>query len=1236
VTIAAPPVERTSPYKGLNPFTEQDADYFFGREGETRVIADNLLASRLTLLYGASGVGKSSLLAAGVTQRLAELPDAIVVTFPGTQGERRRKSWRDEPLDALLGAVHETIAERGFEVASAPERDLVAVLAHYTEALDVEILLILDQFEEYFLYHREPFTPGTLAQGLVGVLTNPLLAVNVLIAIRDDAYASLDHFKGRIPLLYDNYLRLAQLSLEHARDAIEKPLEKYNEFVAEAGQEMYPEPALIDEVLKQFLSVDVTLGPTGKGAIGQGSEANREGVEPPYLQLVMERLWDEERARGSQWLRKSTLDELGGAGDIVRTHLDAALSGLADKDAAAKVFGRLVTPSGTKIAQLASDLAESENLSLERVTGVLEPLAAERIVRPVAPAPGKTEVRWEIFHDVLAPAVLDWRARRRLTENLAEQERKRADAEQEIRRRRKTARALGALAGVALLAAIAAVIVALIAIDKENEASDANRRSEISNRVREATAALRSDPSQALSGVASAIAEEREQFGEVSDSAVAVLRQAVRSSSLAVVLNPHAGPVQKAIFTPDEIVTLADRRLDLWRPDDGTHLDGTSLDAKGRTVQIAGARGVVVAGTSDGEVFEWRPGTAARKLGKVDGTVSKLVVGPHRIVVVADARLYVPRAQGAMRAVADDVIAVDAHGQRFVSTTPTGLAVAGIDSPGHRTALAWPRKQKLRSSAAAFSGDGHVVVAAGRVTGGPSRSRFGPGSAAAAAPPPGVVRSSSPLTYLRAWDVRTGKPTGEMTRRRFVTSIAVDDTGKTAAAAASDGSAFRWRPSSNHAASLESFRELAGHTNLIGSIAFTPDGHWIVTGSGDGTARVWSAASGLSVATLLGHGDWVSSAGIDPAGTRIVTASDDGTARVWRFPAERPEVTFHMKPGVYRADLSADGRRLAVLGRYDSAARLVDTATGRTAHTIDKHAWDVSFGPGGRVLTAAPSHVAAWDADTGALVGRRIPGGIAGPPDLSADGGTALVPTLKGLRVWNVEDGVLRPALPKSRDAFDAAVSRDGRYAAATIGAHLIRVWDLQKGELVHKIKRDRDLWASAIALSPSGSVLVITEGLRGTALPVDGGPARVIGRSHAPVSTVRFSNDGKLLLTAGDENTARVWDVRTGTKLAALRGHTGHITTAKFSPDNRLVITGSEDGTARIWDARTGDVLDEVAQDSANRIDTVAFANDSRHFLASSTGTAAVYNCVACGSTHDLLQLADDRAVITAERPAP
>jgi hypothetical protein len=420
--VRAPPA---SPFKGLSNFTEDDAAFFFGREREREVIIANLKARPLTLLYGESGVGKSSLLRAGVTARLLELarenyddlgtPEFVPVMF---------SAWRDDPVRGLTDAVRASVAQfTGAPAQPAESADpvsedgLAEVIQRAAGAADAYLLLILDQFEEFFLYHPADEGPEGFAVEFARAVNRDGLQGGFIVSIREDALAKLDRFERSIPRLFDSYLRVRHLDVATAREAILRPVERYNELVG-GDRRMEIEPALVDAVVEQVRTGRVVLEQAGQGALDASGGADGAGdrVETPYLQLVMARLWEAEHAEGSVGLRLSTLERLGGAQQIVRTHLDAALANLSprERDTATEVFHHLVTPSGTKIALAASDLAEYVHRPEREVEALLETLAAgeTRIVRPVPPPPGDDgPSRFEIFHDVLAPSILDWRTR---------------------------------------------------------------------------------------------------------------------------------------------------------------------------------------------------------------------------------------------------------------------------------------------------------------------------------------------------------------------------------------------------------------------------------------------------------------------------------------------------------------------------------------------------------------------------------------------------------------------------------------------------------------------------------------------------------------------------------------------------------------------------------------------------------------------------------------------------------
>src|SRR5579883_1406517 len=366
-----------APYKGLNPYVEADSSIFFGRKADIQKVVNSLLAWRLTILYGKSGVGKSSLLRAGVTHALNEearqnitnldgVPKLAVVVFPSLESGF---SWQDDPLTSLTKQIEETIAHSGWDI-QPPQSGLpfVETLRGWTAALggednDGELYIILDQFEEYFLFHPQESGQGTFADEFPRAVNSSDLKVNFTISIRDDSFAKLNRFNRTISGLLTHSVRIDHLDWRSAYEAIEEPIKIYNNLSKKSGS-VEIKPTLIDAVLKgvsQFL-------PIGDGRTD--NEMLEPQIEAPYLQLVMTRLW-EEITPDSRCLDLETLMCLAGkkaeeddnqiqsaVKNIFRDHLKTALSSLShrEEDLAASVFQYLVTPSGTKYAYSISDL----------------------------------------------------------------------------------------------------------------------------------------------------------------------------------------------------------------------------------------------------------------------------------------------------------------------------------------------------------------------------------------------------------------------------------------------------------------------------------------------------------------------------------------------------------------------------------------------------------------------------------------------------------------------------------------------------------------------------------------------------------------------------------------------------------------------------------------------------------------------------------------------------------------
>jgi WD40 repeat protein len=445
---------------GLIPYSVEDAPFFFGRDADREIITANLMASHLTLVYGSSGVGKSSVLHAGVAYylrqqardnlRLWKSPEFSIALF---------SSWRDDPIAGLLSEVRSGFESIGLDPSGAPfsnsERlaEKLYTLARWSNG---DLFIVLDQFEEYFLYHGQEDGEGTFAvefpravsflppQDSTSKPEDRLFDVNFLIAIREDALAKLDRFKGHIPNLYDNYLRVSHLDSKAAREAIVRPVEEeYNRRLSDGQSKFSIEPELVDEVLDKAKTGRVGLGePDAVGRGVGGVRPDELGIETPFLQLVMTRLWEEETQHGSRNLSLATLTRLGGAESIASKHFHDEMGKLTDdeRDLASHILRRLITPSGTKYAYSAADLAKDASVPEPAVESLLVKMSQEtRILRKVEPAPGQKANRFEIFHDVLATGILAWVAQYRQVKEQAEVAQRAADEAEQERRRREAA-----------------------------------------------------------------------------------------------------------------------------------------------------------------------------------------------------------------------------------------------------------------------------------------------------------------------------------------------------------------------------------------------------------------------------------------------------------------------------------------------------------------------------------------------------------------------------------------------------------------------------------------------------------------------------------------------------------------------------------------------------------------------------------------------------------------------------
>ena len=129
---------------------------------------------------------------------------------------------------------------------------------------------------------------------------------------------------------------------------------------------------------------------------------------------------------------------------------------------------------------------------------------------------------------------------------------------------------------------------------------------------------------------------------------------------------------------------------------------------------------------------------------------------------------------------------------------------------------------------------------------------------------------------LVMWDAATGKRIAEAGHESEVRSVAFSPDGKRIITGSNDRTSKVW-----DAETGKDTLTLKGHTSTVYSVAFSPDGKKILTGSYDKTAKVWDAETGKETLTLKGHTDGVTSVAFSPDGKRIITKYGDKTTKVW-------------------------------------------------------------------------------------------------------------------------------------------------------------------------------------------------------------------------------------------------------------------------------------------------------------------------------------------------------------------
>jgi len=835
-------------------------------------------------------------------------------------------------------------------------------------------------------------------------------------------------------------------------------------------------------------------------------------------------------------LRRATLDELGGAQAIVRAHLGAAVGALspAERDVAARVFNHLVTPSGTKIAHGAGDLAQYAAVDEAELLPVLESLGRDRIVRPV-------DGRFEIFHDVLADAVSAWRTRHEAERAL---QRQRAEAERRHRR-------LLLLLASTLTALAVVAVIAIYALTQRSAAREQAGRARAEATTARANAlatqasllvpitAVAADPQLGL--LLAAEAARLSPGGRTAD----LLRRALLVSHLRAVL-PERG-VTSASFSPDGTrIAVGSRRgtASVYTGDARRRLRTLRLGNVARTVAFAPGGRRLLTTERDGPARIWdaRRGVQLHALG----------LSPTEASFSADGRL---------------VMTVDA-GRARIWNAADGSKVAALRQPDAvRHASFAPRGARVvtvgtGSVARIFDARSGARVAA--------VDQGGPITSATLTPRGGLLTTGGNLPP-RIWTLRRSGPLVRvLPGAGNVTAGVVAPDGDLLVTVSTDGVPRAWELGSGRLVA-----DLVGHTNRVAGAGFSRDSRSVVTWSSDGTALVWDPARGSARVALAGHGDAVTDAAFDRSGDAVLTTSADGRARLWssRVGADLEDVVTEIAKPIRAATFSDDGRTVAAAG--PSATRVLRARDGQDlARVPARRVGALALSRDGSLLaTAELERVAVWRAATGERVGPESATATAAATALafSPDARRLAIGKRDGSILVSTPGTVRTARLTGGRRAVSSlAFAPSGATLAAGFADGTVAAWNVRDRRRILRVRAHRPGTAvRAIAFGPGGQRLVTTGDDSAVRIwdVAAGRPAYTLHGHYGTVRDAAFSPDGRWLVTAGP-SAAGLWDLSTRERLLFIRSREGQgrVLAVAFDASGRRGATVAADGTLRAF----------------------------------------------------------------------
>ncbi len=1122
------PTPGEPPFKGLQYFDEGDSDLFFGRELLTAKLVQRLRETRfLSVVIGASGSGKSSLVRAGLLPALKK-GDPLL---DGTKPPKDSTEWHihiltptAHPLEALateLTRESESVTATATlldDLTREPRSLSLFLTRKYPKG---HTLLVMDQFEELFTLCRDEFEREAFIDNLLSAVTPENSHISLIVTLRADFYAHLSQYPELRELVARHQEYIGPMTPDELRRAMEEP--------ARRGHWEF-EPGLVDLILRDV------------------------GDEPGALPLLSHALLETWKRRAGHMLTLKGYADAGGVHGAIAHTAESVYQNLSEEEQviARNIFLRLTElGEGTEDTRRRASFDElmSQEGDASTIRNVLNTLADARLVT-------LSEDMAEVAHEALIrewPTLREWlnqdreglRMHRHLTESARDWELLGRDPGALYRGAHLAqARGWAALHPNALNAEDRAFLNASL----QQEQQEQREREEQQQRELEAAQKLAET--------------ERVRAEEQAHSAANLRKRSFYLSVALVIAMVSIGvAVWFTIQSRQQAISAGAREL-------GTQ----AVLQRNNNFQVALLLGIEAFHTRDlpvtrGALFnstESTPQLIRYLSGHSDAVRGvdfspdgkTLAVGSYDNTIILWDMQTGQRIGEPLTRHTDDIYAV--------AFSPDGktLASAGADN----MIVLWDLETHTQIGEPLT---GHIVSV------GP------PGVGSVAFSPDGKILASGGYDKtVILWDVQTHRQIGEPLKihNDAVASVAFSPDGKTLASGSIDNTIILWDVETHR----QTGEPLQGHSGRVFSVAFSPDGKTLASGSDDNTIILWDVETHQQIGERLqGHTNAIFSVAFHPNGRTLASGSDDLTIILWDVESHRQigEPLRGHSGRVFNVAFSPDGKTLAS-GSWDSNVILWDLEIHRQIRKQLPELSDISsvaFSPDGKTLALSSytNTIILGNRETQQQTGESLEGHKAPVVSIgfSPDGKTlASIDAESTIILWNVQTH--RPigeSFEGQSRVTSIAFSPDGRRLVSGGEDQMITLWDVQTRRQIGEALQVNSGLIDSVTFSPNGKVVAV--GNRDGIITLwDVESNQPIGeplQGHGgPVSRVVFSPDGKTLASGSWDGAIILWDVQTHQPIGApLQAHSRRVLGLAFSTDGKNLISGSDDQTMSAWD---------------------------------------------------------------------